>query len=919
MKKSAPRTRFALLATLGCATLLGACANIGNGNGPASSGVISKDTAISAAPVNTITSALAALSEMVQQQTERVQAQDFAPIRPARALSSADIERVASSGKIPIQKAQILSDNDDAFASKMALLRSAKKEIRASYYIYSHDASSALFTRTLIERARAGVRVKLLLDFVTNYGNLDLFATMQRLGGPNMDIRFYNFPSANIVADAKYITLPCPQPPAGQRVAADFCQKHKNQLLKNQPLKDDSAQQAQNFYSSLFLAGLYGKNPAALKTALGLGAKLDPAAIVKNLGGSAADTNEAEKSDKTAQLIDFFKLYYSAKLKHNWADSVKLAIAMQMYGADLEPLLNEITGRLPLAGSGADAADQQTSQRGQDWDHITDYSHHKLLAVDGTAFQLGGRNIEDSYHMRFHVNPTEGAGKYIFMDTDFALHSQPGGSKAVEASFDRTFAHPMVADLATVQRIMPNDAVQNSPALVAASRTCQGLASAGKEQNLARCIQTQMPKQAGYQNLDTRSARIEKELSQRVKTYQSDYTERKKTVRLTDHYSASIPSLQAADAEKAEIYYIENTPFDTRKDKQSRRYGAFIGGEAQSHKNIHYLWYRGLENACKQSREQGTSKHVIFHTAYLLMPSGMLYHLGKMLNGDYGDCSGVHITLLTNSMQSTDLGIINVFARYQTAELMHYYRSRQQDEQTRLSSNTSGINKKTTLPQLSYYEYLPQAAGSGLSLHSKVTLLGDDIMVGSANADVRSYYMDSNNAVLVRNATHMNQAYIDYIENLKRNTRAVQELGPHYSEITASQLRQENDAILGALACRWDKTARNCPGAASATEQNKNMNAASTANTASNPPPSEAKASIIPLSTIDSDRISPAASQAALNSMDKMGASIALTARSLLRHREAFDAAQGDAEKIQKLESELNQIANQFDEIFKLL
>jgi phosphatidylserine/phosphatidylglycerophosphate/cardiolipin synthase-like enzyme len=41
------------------------------------------------------------------------------------------------------------------------------------------------------------------------------------------------------------------------------------------------------------------------------------------------------------------------------------------------------------------------------------------------------------------------------------------------------------------------------------------------------------------------------------------------------------------------------------------------------------------------------------------------------------------------------------------------------------------------------------------SLHSKVWIIGDDLIVGSANADVRSYMMDANNAVMIRHAPDM--------------------------------------------------------------------------------------------------------------------------------------------------------------------
>jgi len=66
---------------------------------------------------------------------------------------------------------------------------------------------------------------------------------------------------------------------------------------------------------------------------------------------------------------------------------------------------------------------------------------------------------------------------------------------------------------------------------------------------------------------------------------------------------------------------------------------------------------------------------------------------------------------------------------------------------------------------LRYLEYRP-VDGAKLSLHSKVMVFGSDIFIGSSNADLRSFMMDSNNGVFIRNAPAFVRAYTQRIQAL---------------------------------------------------------------------------------------------------------------------------------------------------------
>ena len=135
----------------------------------------------------------------------------FGAQNPAKRLTSEEVRQLSSSSKLNITSAELIIDNDVSFDSKLAMIKKKKKEIRMVYFIYADDDSASVISRELIKKAQSGVKVKLLVDIITNYGKMDLFSMMVKEGRGNIDVRFYNFPSERIVADAKYMTLPCPK------------------------------------------------------------------------------------------------------------------------------------------------------------------------------------------------------------------------------------------------------------------------------------------------------------------------------------------------------------------------------------------------------------------------------------------------------------------------------------------------------------------------------------------------------------------------------------------------------------------------------------------------------------------------------------------------------------------------------------
>lgn len=769
----------------------------------------------------------------------------------ARPFGGPEIRKLATAPDLKLIDGQLLKDNDAAFDKKLDMINRANEEIRMVYFIYADDDSSSVINQALIAKAQSGVKVKLLVDFITNYKNLDLFQMLEAKGGGNIKTYFYNFPGGQIVQDSNYMTLSCPE---AAKPDSDTCYRDKMAKMNAIDKKSPTA------FSKIFLSGLYGKNATAIKVAMGYGAQIDPSKFKQSTDGKTAKQLEEEKDN----LIEFAELVSDAFIKNSLWAKIKLSIAMVAYGDTLNPLVNEVTGRLPIRSI------EKNEDHGQLWDHLSDYTHHKLLAIDGEEFILGGRNIEDSYHMQERVGSS---GKYIFIDTDFWGKTAKGGTAAVEASYDTILKTTMVADMVRVQRVVPNDFIANTkranPEVPSASEMAVGACLQAKSADLGACVLSSLPQMPGYKSAAERIAAQEAAMAQSVARYQTKYVAAGKK-----QNNKSFGQLSANDLQNAEFHYLENVNY--RKGNLNQRImGSKLGAEAKNNKNIQAAWYGALEHTCRVSRKQERNMEVVIHTAYLLMPSGMVHRIAKMMNNDYGDCSRVKIIFITNSPETTDLGPINLLARYQLGALFDHYQGLVQYEK---KSNESWLGRKLYkrfFPTLEYYEY-KATGGAGQSLHTKVSLIGDDLIVGSANADIRSYYMDTNNALMIRNANELNQQYRDYIKGLISSGRIENRMANFVGK-TAQELRGENSYMLDVSAKRW--------------KQEK--------------------------------RLTPERRESILNNLDKAGAKITNTTKRLLVFRDEFDFNRGfgrseGGNDNYYINKELNEIANDFDGTFKV-
>lgn len=691
---------------------------------------------------------------------------DWGPFESGE-LTSKEILQDASAGPLNVKSARLLTDNDAAFESKLDLIRDSKSSLRLAYYIFSNDHSSSALTEELIDAAQRGVKVQLLLDYHTNYKHLDLLSALEREGakstkGGSIAVRLFNRPTREIMKDAYFLTSDCSASAKSGSMTACSAEK-LNSLERFFSAESDSKtlggkiSNLSSPFMSLFLSGLYSKNPSAIKAAVFEGGNIDPKAIKGN--GDAPTPAELD------QLKDFGRLLFDAKFKGSLEAKIKLALAFSMYGEELDPIYRVLSATIPVER-------ERNSAAKADWKHLTDFLHHKLIVADDLRIQLGGRNIEDSYH----TQPNKLSAKYTFMDTDMLLElSKPDSS--VGNTFDRLFNfREMVATLSEVRQHAPNDMVQNMEITAQAMAACQPVKKASFAQ-YPICIQNTFAK-LPYKNLETRMNDALQAMREKAAIFRAQY-------RATPQNRSDL--LAVEDVKSMQLTYIENLPFSRRKKagEETRIYGARADRDTSDGKSIHSLWTQGLRNTCKTSYDSKTKKRVVMHQGYVLFPANLLNAIGNMTNGRW-DCRNVDIVILTNSPETTDLNIINFFARQQLKAIL---------EQAQNSSAKGKANIRV-------FEYVKQP-GTSLSLHSKVNILGDDAIVGSANADVRSYFMDTNNGVFIRNAPKFTANYLLTVGKLLNDRNVTVEVTKLLLETpSTTMIAQDIAALRGMIAQR---------------------------------------------------------------------------------------------------------------------
>lgn len=670
-------------------------------------------------------------------------------------LNDQYVSDLASAGSFTGVEGRIITDNDAAFQAKLDLIRRAEKSIDAMYYIYADDLSSSVMSMALLDAAKRGVKVRLLVDYLTNYSRLDHFSMMERearKSGGDLEVRFFNRPTRNIIKNAAYLTSGCvgtsldaPDRACSQAKTANIDAFFTGEKIDGVEAKSLNISNRNTGFSGIFLSGLYAKEPDVMAYAVTAGQGIDPDAAMSG-GPQLSD----EDKDKLAELG---KLYWHAKTGSGFSGlvaRVKLGLAFTLYGDTIDPVFNQFTAVIPSETPDADAA-------ARDWEYFTQFLHHKFLLVDGRWVQLGGRNVEDSYHM----HPTELTHKYVFMDTD--LNADLGQQTQLGDTFERIWGfRTMVAGLDEIRQHAPNEIVANLHAWNAAQETCKGQ---GDQEMVATCTGVLFAGKA--ESLDQREDAAYARMLDNAATYKNRYE---------PATAGAWPSIALPVG--AELTYLENLTLkrDARTGALQRQFDTTNGRELQENKHIHALWLSAMKTTCQQSYLDGRTRRVVLHNAYFFPSSNFISALAKMIDGTW-NCGNVDIMVLTNSLDTTDLSIVNLFARHGTKAFSEYYRDHRSPDRG---------------ARVRYLEYVRDPNGPWLSLHSKVMVIGDYLFVGSANTDVRSYVMDTNNGFLIRNAPELVNAYLEFVDGLAGDPDRVRYRTAYFAATPREQILEED-------------------------------------------------------------------------------------------------------------------------------
>lgn len=670
---------------------------------------------------------------------------------------------------LSVHSGRVLTDNDDAFETKLELVKAATRTIDLAYYIFSDDYSSSLLARELLAATRRGVRIRMLLDYHSHYQSLDYFRMLEQFGNTgngSLSVRFYNRPSRNIVKDAVYMTLGCGQDAMHSRegCSSDKFQEIEalfaNEFINGENGPDKNISNLNTGNSGLFLSGLYAKNPELMSTAVVRGQDVDIAGLKSGAGES--------NPEDAAKLKELAKLYWLANYGSGLdrlVNRVKLSAAFLFYGDQVDPIYDTFSAFLPVERSTSGTLSDDTVQQArEDWRYLTDFLHHKILFVDQQELVTGGRNVEDSYHM----NPNRLSAKYTFMDTDVHLRLKDP-QIALTVGFEKLWQFDtMVATLQDVALHAPNDFLVNS---ATAKLACESLADAGQSIH-QNCLDAALLKQQAVPD-STRYQQQFDQMNLRADHFVDEYTAAARENR----------SRQFVLDTSAQASYVENLPFDKSLPlAETRRFqGARNDHESDSGKNIHALWLSALKRSC-EAAAPSSPVTIYLHNAYFFLPSNLLSAIAQMVDGRQ-PCADVDIIVLTNSIETTDLNVVNLLSRHSLKALFEHYASRH--DPSRGAS-------------LSYHEYLPQEGTGDRSLHSKVMVFGDDIFIGSANADLRSYMMDSNNGLFIRQAPELVAEYTGWLRNiLDDNSRSAKQ-NDYYIGTDRSQILQTGDDLVDA-------------------------------------------------------------------------------------------------------------------------
>ena len=685
-----------------------------------------------------------------------------------------------SGTKFQPKKAILLKDNDLSFAAKIDIIRKAKKQVKLNYYIFSPDESTSFLVNELLKKISADkdFRVKILTDYQYNYYQLDFFKWLENQqphGIQQIEIGLYNRPTINIIKLAEFLTLGCGdiQPTTGE---LPECAKEKLAYLKGfDNFSLAQAESAMSVPAKIFLAGLYAQNPDALLFGIQGGYE-------RSVQSLKLLEKANENKGKIGQVKKLGQLYLKSKQSKGIKKvAAKVALGTKVAGLflgnQLSALINSGKTIFPFSVEGIDGL---PLMKHPDLEYITDYTHHKFILGDDQQLQIGGRNVANAYHM----HPTHLEKYYTFMDSDVFMGLTETDGAFFNAAFDRLWnLKSMVASLDDVAKHAPPSYLHLVNEIdKIKTESCDGeTGDAQKEACLTQLFAqvvdaeivpfTEVKQQEWGEKFKTSLATYEAYLATK-KPFKSwtaieQIFDSEAGYVLPNNLNSPLHSFTHHSIAAKDFHYVENLPFSQANatGKKERSFGSTYGQEVNHGKGIHKVWMNAFQQACEQSNQTGESTEVIIHQGYFAPPMGIAYEMNRLIKA--ANCPNVTVKLYTNSILSTDLVPINLIGRRLLFAMSQHNAEVNSNDRFQYFEYNVDTLKNIVKKEYSYPEDKDGKLTSYFSLHTKVMIFGNDIYIGSSNTDFRSYLMDTNNGVFIKNAPQLVARYKAFLKEIE--------------------------------------------------------------------------------------------------------------------------------------------------------
>jgi len=110
---------------------------------------------------------------------------------PSPLLDAANDALARSTPEQPVHVVSLLDQSEPALVARLNLIRAARHSIDVQTYIWDSDDAGLLVLDELIHAARRGVKVRVLADQLTSFGDLELLNRLAR-ASPDFKLRLYN-------------------------------------------------------------------------------------------------------------------------------------------------------------------------------------------------------------------------------------------------------------------------------------------------------------------------------------------------------------------------------------------------------------------------------------------------------------------------------------------------------------------------------------------------------------------------------------------------------------------------------------------------------------------------------------------------------------------------------------------------------